>query len=154
LTARLIFVSITGKQYWPSLLFSSRNFYKTNYIYGFGTTEDIPYGYNIAFTTGIYQQSYLSRPYAGLDVNRYVVYNKGDIVQYFLRAGSFWNKGKWQDAGILIGVSGYSRLFLYNNFKLRQHMQFSYTRQFQPHGALTHLASTMNSGCATSVQIR
>ena len=110
--------------------FFKQEFYKTNYIYGFGTTEDIPYGYNIAFTGGMYQQSYLSRPYAGLDVNRYVVYNKGDIVQYFLRAGSFWNKGKWQDAGILIGVSGFSRLFLFNNFKLRQHMQFSYTRQF------------------------
>ncbi|HYK43545.1 MAG TPA: hypothetical protein VEV83_00150 [Parafilimonas sp.] len=110
--------------------FFKQGYYKTNYIYGFGTTEDIPYGYNMAFTLGMYQQAYLSRPYAGLDANRYKVYNRGDIVQYFLRAGSFWDRGKWQDANILLGVSGFSRLFLFNNFKLRQYMRLSYTRQF------------------------
>ena len=81
--------------------FFKQEYYKTNYIFGFGTTEDIPYGYNIALTCGWYKQSYLSRPYAGVDANRYMVYNKGDIVQYFLSAGTFLNKGKWQDAGML-----------------------------------------------------
>jgi hypothetical protein len=48
-----------------------QEFYKTNYLYGFGNTEDVPYGYNIAFTGGWYKQSYLSRAYAGIDANKY-----------------------------------------------------------------------------------
>jgi hypothetical protein len=110
--------------------FFKQEYYKTNYIYGFGTTEDIPYGYNVALTGGYYKQAYLSRPYAGVDANFYNVYPKGHIVQYFIRAGSFWNKGKMQDEAILIGASGFSRLFLFRNFKLRQYEQLSFAKQF------------------------
>jgi hypothetical protein len=110
--------------------FFKQEYYKTNYIFGFGTNEDIQYGYNIALTTGWYKQFYLSRPYAGVDANTYTVYNRGDIVQYFLRAGSFLNHGKWQDAGVLFGASAFSRLLVYNNFKLRQYLRISYARQF------------------------
>ncbi len=104
-----------------------QEFYKTNYLYGFGTTEDIPFGYNISFTAGWFKQSYLSRPYFGIDANRYVVYNKGDIIQYFLRTGVFIHKGSLQDAGILAGISGFSRAFVLKNFKLRQYFRLSYT---------------------------
>lgn len=114
--------------------FFKQEYYKTNYLYGFGTTEDIPYGYNIAFTSGYYRQSYLSRPYAGIDANRYKVYTKGDIVQYFLRAGSFWNEGKMQDAAVLVGVSAFSRLLLFQNLKLRQYAQLSFAKQFNRTG--------------------
>ena len=110
--------------------FFKQEYYKTNYIFGFGTTEDIPYGYNIALTSGYYKQAYLSRPYAGIDANRYQVYVKGDIVQYFLRAGTFWNNGKMQDAAVLFGASGFSRLFLFKNFKLRQYEQLSFAREY------------------------
>ncbi|MEO8712067.1 MAG: hypothetical protein ABI405_08095 [Parafilimonas sp.] len=116
------------------LTFFKQEFYKTNYLYGFGTTEDVPYGYNVALTGGWYQQSYLSRPYAGVDLNRYVIYNKGDIVQYFLRAGTFFNKSKWQDAGVLGGVSAFSRPFEFKNLKLRQYVLVSYARIFNRTG--------------------
>ncbi len=114
--------------------FFKQEYYKTNYLYGFGTTEDIPYGYNIAFTSGYYRQSYLARPYAGIDANRYKVYLRGDIVQYFLRAGSFWNKGKVQDVSVLFGASAFSRLLLFKDLKLRQYGQLSFARQFNRTG--------------------
>ncbi len=110
--------------------FFKQEYYKTNYIYGFGTTEDIPYGYNVSFTSGFYKQAYLSRPYAGVDANFYKVYPKGDIVQYFIRTGSFWDKKQMEDAQVLIGASGFSKLFLFRNFKLRQYEQLSFARQF------------------------
>lgn len=52
-------------------------------------------------------------------------------MQYFLRAGTFLNKGKCQDAAILIGASTFSRIFNYNNFKMRQYLRLSYTKQFK-----------------------
>jgi hypothetical protein len=97
--------------------FFKQEYYKANFIYGFGTTEDIPYGYNIAVTGGWYKQAYLERPYAGIDANFYKVYRKGDIVQYFVRGGSFWDHGEWQDAGILVGASGIQQVNVLSKFQ-------------------------------------
>ena len=110
--------------------FFKQNFYKTNYIYGFGTTEDIPTGYNVAVTTGWYKQLNLSRFYNGLDANFYRINGSGDFVQYFARMGGFWNKGRMEDAGLLLGSSFFSRLYVMDKFKLRQYFRLSYTRQF------------------------
>jgi hypothetical protein len=113
-----------------SFTFFRQDFYKTNYIYGFGTTEDIPKGYNVAFTGGWYRQLYLNRPYAGVDANEFVVTKKGAFVQFFLRSGTFLRKGKFEDASTLVGASYYSPLFVFNAVKIRQYINFSYTRQF------------------------
>jgi hypothetical protein len=110
--------------------FFRQNFYKTNYLFGFGITEDVPYGYNIALTIGWYKQLQLERPYAGVDANRYVVTNRGNVLQYFLRTGTFLNTGQFQDAAILVGASTFSRVIFYNNLKIRQYLRLSYTRQF------------------------
>jgi len=110
--------------------FFRQNFYKTNYVFGFGITEDVPYGYNIALTTGWYKQLHLERPYAGVDANLYVVNNKGNVTQYFLRTGTFLNKGKIQDAAVLLGASTFSRIFSWENLKMRQYLRLSYTKQF------------------------
>ena len=110
--------------------FFRQDFYKTNYIYGFGTTEDIPTGYNIALTGGWYKQLYLERPYTGVDANIYVVTRRGGFIQYFLRSGVFLRHGKSEDGSVLFGSSYYSPLFLFSRVKIRQYINVSYTRQF------------------------
>jgi len=110
--------------------FFKQEFYKTNYIYNFGTTEDVPYGYNVAFTTGWYKQLDLARPYFGINANSYVASDKGKFSQYFLRSGIFINKGRLEDASVLAGGSVYSKLYLFQHFKMRQYLQYSYTRLF------------------------
>ncbi|HXB44683.1 MAG TPA: hypothetical protein VNV85_11520 [Puia sp.] len=107
-----------------------QDFFKTNYIYGFGTTEDIPHGYNISFTTGWYRQLYLKRFYGGTEFNKYVASSQGDFLQYYLQTGAFISGNQLQDASVLLGASVYSRLFLIGNTKLRQYGSFSYTRLF------------------------
>lgn len=109
-----------------------QNFFKTNYVLGFGATEDIPYGFNMSLTGGWYKLKDLSRPYLGFNGNEYLHSPKGDIVQFFLRTGGYFNKGL-QDAAVLAGVSAYSRLWLWKNFKVRQFMRLSYTGQFSPY---------------------
>lgn len=110
--------------------FFRQNFYKTNYIYGFGTTEDVPTGYNVALTAGWYKQLDLSRYYNGIDANFYRFDGRGDFIQYFVRAGGFWNKGRIEDAGLLVGTTVFSRLYVMKNYKLRQYFRLSYTRQY------------------------
>ncbi|MBS1948599.1 MAG: hypothetical protein JST47_12610 [Bacteroidetes bacterium] len=107
-----------------------QDFYKTNYIYGFGTTEDVPHGYNIAFTAGWYRQMSLSRAYAGIEINKYIATPQSDFFQYFIRAGGFFYRKQIQDASVLAGASIFSRLFFIGNVKMRQYGNFSYTRLF------------------------
>jgi hypothetical protein len=110
--------------------FFRQNFYKTNYIFGFGITEDVPYGYNFSLTTGWYRQLRLERMYAGAEANMYVVNNRGNVVQYFMRTGAFLNKRIIQDAIILTGISAISRVYSWKHLHIRQYLRFSYTKQF------------------------
>jgi hypothetical protein len=113
-----------------SFTFFRQDFYKTNYIYGFGTTEDLPLGYNIAVTSGWYRQLYLNRFYSGVDANGYMSTKQGAFFQFFLRSGIFLYQGQAQDASILVGTSYYSPLFLFPTLKIREYLNFSYTQQF------------------------
>jgi len=107
-----------------------QDFFKTNYIYGFGTTEDVPHGYNVAFTSGWYRQMNLSRLYVGAELNKYITTSQSDFFQYFIRTGGFVYRNQFQDASILAGASIFSRLFLVGSTKFRQYANFSYTRLF------------------------
>ena len=113
-----------------SFTFFRQDFYKTNYIYGFGTTEDLPIGYDIVLTSGWYRQLYLNRLYSGVDANGYVTTKHGAFFQFFVRSGIFMYRGQGQDESILFGTSYYSPLFAFPTVKIRQYINFSYTRQW------------------------
>ncbi|GGA83117.1 hypothetical protein GCM10011511_02680 [Puia dinghuensis] len=117
-----------------SFTFFRQDFYKTNYVYGFGTTEDLPIGYNIALTSGWYRQLYLDRLYAGIDANGFVITKRGGFAQLFLRSGVFMYRGNGQDGSVLVGASYYSPLFVFPNVKIRQYINFSFTRQIKRMG--------------------
>jgi len=110
--------------------FFRQDYYKTQYIYGFGTTEDLPYGYNIAVTGGWHRQLSLQRPYAGVNASEYVATHKGDFIQFFLRSGGFLYKNKVQDGSFLIGATAFSRIIFLNSTKIRQYINLSYTHLY------------------------
>jgi len=111
-----------------SLTLFQEDFYKTSYIYGFGTTEDVPKGYNLNATTGWYRQNNLDRAYAGLNLNFFQARTNGYFAQYYFRFGTFFNKGGLQDITFLAGVDAYSPLIDMGNKKLRQFIRLSYSR--------------------------
>lgn len=110
--------------------FFRQDFYKTQYIYGFGITEDLPYGYNVAVTGGWYEQRDNHRAYAGVDANRYFATGRGDFCQWFLRAGSFFFREKFEDAGVLGGANFFSMPYRMGRTVLRHQAHASYARQF------------------------
>jgi hypothetical protein len=116
------------------LTFFRQNFIKTQYIYGFGITEDVPKGYNMSFTGGWYEQLNLSRPYAGLSVDYFTAKSRGSFCQYYLRAGAFLNGGNaLDDAALLLGVSWFSPLYFgESNTKIRLYIRATYARVFDP----------------------
>jgi len=110
--------------------FFRQDYYKTQYILGFGTTEDLPYGYNIAVTTGWHEQLNMQRPYAGINVSDYIATGQGDFIQLYLRAGGFLHKNNIQDGGFLIGATAFSRIYFLNSTKIRQYLNLSYTHLY------------------------
>jgi hypothetical protein len=114
------------------ITFYKQDFYKTQYVYGFGTTEDLPYGYSLSLISGLYRQQNLLRPYAGIDANKYIASAAGEFYQLFARGGGYFNQAvhKADDLGILLGASVFGRLLLFNRLKIRQYFRASYARLF------------------------
>lgn len=108
------------------------NYYRTQYFYGFGLTEDLPRGHKLTGTAGWYRWQNLTRPYLGIDFLRYGSTPTGKYYQTFFRAGSFLGKGGPEDAGLLLGSTAYSRLYEPGRNKFRQRLSGSYTLLFNP----------------------
>lgn len=104
-----------------------QDFYKLNYIYGFGTTEDIPTGYSISATAGWTKQLYLERPYLGFQIHKNLVTRGKGFVDFQVRIGGYYRKQNAEDIGLLAGLTFYSPLFQIGNWTIREKMKFSYS---------------------------
>ncbi|HNA15787.1 MAG TPA: hypothetical protein PK678_04680 [Ferruginibacter sp.] len=85
-------------------------FYKTNFIYGFGRSEDIPEGFNIALTAGYIDKQSIRRPYAGLDVSVTNVRDKGFYSNYTVRLGGYFYRKRFEDVDLLVSADYFTRL--------------------------------------------
>lgn len=101
------------------LTFFKQNFYTARYIYGFGRTEDVPYGHTMSIYFGWARQLGLQRPYVGVDVGKSLVSPNGQFYNLLFRAGAFNNDGL-EDAAVLVSGTLTSRLINYGNLLIRQ----------------------------------
>lgn len=115
-----------------------QNFYRSNYIYGFGRNEDVPQGFSASVIGGYTrrQDSLLNRTrarsYFGFD-GQYSKYNdKGFYSAYTFRFGGYRN-GSWEDVALLFNVEHFTRLRQINEKWLsRIFINGGITRQFSP----------------------
>jgi hypothetical protein len=105
-----------------------QDFYKLNYIYGFGTTEDVPMGFNISLTSGLYKQLALERPYLGFQLQHYLVTPKGGFVESSFKMGGFYRNNNFEDASTLANVNFFTRIFYLSKYKLREYARINYTQ--------------------------
>jgi hypothetical protein len=66
-----------------------QNFYTASYIYGFGRTEDIPYGHKMSLYIGWTRQLGLERPYIGLEGEKSIVNRSNEFYTLGFRAGGY-----------------------------------------------------------------
>lgn len=118
-----------------SATFFKQDFYTARYIYGFGRTEDVPYGHNVSAIFGWTEQGGIRRPYVGMNAEASFVSRIGEFYNAGLRAGAFTNHGL-EDATILLSGSMTSRLIPQGRFLLRQSFQVDYTRVYRQRTAL------------------
>ncbi|HET7178073.1 MAG TPA: hypothetical protein VFI14_00040, partial [Chryseosolibacter sp.] len=118
-----------------SATFFKQDFYTARYIYGFGRTEDVPYGHNVSAIFGWTEQGGIRRPYVGMNAEASFVSRIGEFYNAGLRVGAFTNHGL-EDATILLSGSMTSRLIPQGRFLLRQSFQLDYTRVYRQRTAL------------------
>ncbi len=113
--------------YLGSIAFSRQNYYKTNLIYNFGRTEDIPYGTLIEFTGGYEDYELYNRIYTGLRISHGNYFQKiGFLHSSFNIAGYIRNKA-YQQGMIRVKTNYFTNLFTIRNYQLRQFINLDYT---------------------------
>ncbi len=85
-------------------------FYKSNFIYGFGRSEDIPEGFNITLTAGYVDKQNIKRPYSGIDLSFANVRKKGFYINYTFRLGGYYYHSRFEDVDLLLNISHFTRL--------------------------------------------
>jgi hypothetical protein len=109
------------------------NFYRTNYIYGFGRTEDIPVGMVRKVTIGPAQVDSLRRLYVGWEYEHWLVDRYKNYWSYSLALGTNLYRKEWQDNTAFLNISWFSRLFEFRKFKLRQFANVNYSAIYNRH---------------------
>jgi hypothetical protein len=108
-----------------------QDFFKTNYFFGFGRTEDIPMGYTYAASFAIDKWDTLKRPYTAIQAQKYWFLGK-NLISTTVGLGSFWYKQQSQDAVLHVTADYYSNLFRLNGPKLREFLHADYVICFNP----------------------
>ncbi len=84
-----------------TLTFYRQNFYKTQYIYGFGRNEDIPEGLLVSITAGYTVKQKKQRPFLGFNFEQYQFNKERNYISYSLRAEGFLNRTSIEDINFL-----------------------------------------------------
>jgi hypothetical protein len=119
-----------------SATFFRRDFYTTRFIYGFGRTEDIPYGHNASVTMGWSRHRGIARPYFGLDLEKSFVTTHDEFYTFGVRAGGYANSGGIEDGVLLLSGQMMSRPIPRGKFLFRQYLTADYTRLFRQRSAM------------------
>ncbi|MCU0353424.1 MAG: hypothetical protein MUD08_06740, partial [Cytophagales bacterium] len=113
-----------------SVGFSTRNYLRDVLIYGFGRTEDVPYGSLLVFTGGTERREFGIRNYVGLRAAHGQYYHRLGYLLLGFNAGSFVRQGAWEQGAWRLEANYFSRLFDFGSSQLRQFVNVRYTRGF------------------------
>ena len=94
--------------------FSKRELFKNNQVYGYGITEDIPYGHYAEMAAGLDVESTITRPYFHFNYSQANIIDGGAYFKWQVGLGGFLNNSRVQQGAILLSTNYFSN-FLYIN---------------------------------------
>ncbi len=108
-----------------------QEFFKTNYFFGFGKTEDIPLSYNFSFSIGYDKWVQKKRTYTAIEGQKFWLVGK-NVLAFNAQFGSFWRNRTPEDMVMHLSFDYYSNLFRLKNPKLREFLHADYIIAFRP----------------------
>ena len=103
-----------------SIGISNRNYLRDVQVFGFGRTEDIPYGSLFSITGGMDRGEFRRGYYLGGKVSRGRYYKGFGYLLATVEAGSFIRAGDWEQGVIRAELNYFSRLFSLQTTHIRQ----------------------------------
>ena len=89
--------------------FSRRQLYKNNLVYGYGVTEDIPYGYYHEITAGLDKSQFGIWPYLGLSFSNAFIGKQGGYFSSRLSLDGFLDNNTIRQGTILLSGNFFSK---------------------------------------------
>lgn len=99
--------------------FSRRSYKKDNYIFRYGSTEDVPTGRSYSFIGGYQIKEGLERIYLGSKIYMANYHNWG-YFNWYLEYGTFLRSGKFEEGTLITGINYFSGLIRIGRWKFRQ----------------------------------
>ncbi len=93
------------------LSFSRRNLYKNNLIYGYGVTEDIPFGHYYQITGGLDKSQFGTWPYLGISLNKAFIDKDGRYYSGKFAVDGFLDNGILKQGTVLANLNFFSKKF-------------------------------------------
>lgn len=113
-----------------SAAFSMQKYFKTNLIYSYGRTEDIPEGIMLQLSEGVEINEFKNRTYSGINLSYGHFYNDLGYLNTSAGFGTYF-KEHHTDQGVLsLSLNYFSNLVYAGSMKIRNFVNIDYTRGF------------------------
>ncbi len=107
---------------------STRNYLRDVQVFGFGRTEDIPYGSLFSVTGGLERSEFDYAYYVGAKASQGRYYSGFGYMLGTLEFGSFLRGGSWERGVLHAEVNYFSRLFSLRTAQVRQFIDIRFTK--------------------------
>jgi hypothetical protein len=104
--------------------FYNMDFYKTQYVFGFGRTEDVPSGVRASVSAGYLNVLGVERPYGAVKSAYRGASKKGSFYEVGFEAGTYFREG-FEDTSIKWTLAYFTRAFNLGNYKMRTLLRLS-----------------------------
>lgn len=109
-----------------SVAYSKRFLQRNNLVYGYGITEDIPYGDYFELTSGYDFGEFYNRSYLHLYYSKGMVLPDYSYLRFGVGAGSFFHHSNLEQTTIMGEGNFFSRLYNIDGHRLRQFINMRY----------------------------
>jgi len=117
-----------NRSYLTSITLNQVQFYKSNLIYNFGRTEDIPYGFLMQITTGFEDSEFCDRKYLAFEYQRATHFNKSQIYFFTKMAlGGYFKKDRYEQGTFIFQNKFIGRLRKSGRYRYRNFGALNYT---------------------------
>jgi hypothetical protein len=116
------------KVYLGSFAYSRQKYYKTNLIYGYGRTEDVPYGGLIRFTTGREFNEFKNRTYLSSDISFGQSIPKIGYFYTYMAVGGYLNNNETEQGIFALRMNYFSNLLTAGRNRIRNFVNIDYSR--------------------------
>ncbi len=109
-----------------SAAISKQGYFKSNLVYGFGRTEDIPFGLLLQIIGGIEFGDFYNRPYMGFSFSHGTYLWRLGYVYNRIEAGGFYNSSAFEQSILGINSKYFTHLINAGRFKYRFFSDINY----------------------------